>query len=131
MDINGIYHPVPQTMAGVEIDIESEDFQAWYAGFTKFPPGAIFEVQHKISEILSKYFDEPTRSKRSDKNYFYATERFRDIKVVLMNKLHKIKSTLQSQLYEELCKLINDHKSFVETRDNIEILISMVEMAHG
>ena len=131
MDINGIYHPVPQTMAGVEIDIESEEFQAWYAGFTKFPPGAIFEVQHKISEILSKYFDEPTRSKRSDKNYFYATERFRDIKVVLMNKLHKIKSTLRSQLYEELCKLINDHKSFVETRDNIEILISMVEMAHG
>ena len=29
MDINGIYHPVPQNMAGVEIDIESEDFQAW------------------------------------------------------------------------------------------------------
>ena len=48
-----------------------------------------------------------------------------------MNKLHKIKSTLRSQLYEEICKLINDHKSFVETRDNIEILISMVEMAHG
>ena len=42
MDINGIYHPVPQTMAGVEIDIESEEFQAWYAGFTKFPPGAFF-----------------------------------------------------------------------------------------
>ena len=26
MDINGIYHPVPQTMAGVEIDIESDEF---------------------------------------------------------------------------------------------------------
>ena len=59
------------------------------------------------------------------------TERFRDVKIVLMNKLYKIKSTLRSQLYEELCKLINDHKSFVEARDNIEILISMVEMAHG
>jgi hypothetical protein len=42
MDINGIYHPVPQTMAGVEIDIESEEFQAWYAGFNKFPEGSRF-----------------------------------------------------------------------------------------
>ena len=48
-----------------------------------------------------------------------------------MNKLYKIKSTLSSQLNEELCKPITDHKSFVEVRDNIELLISMVEMAHG
>ena len=28
MDINGIYHPIPQTMAGVEIDIDSDDYQS-------------------------------------------------------------------------------------------------------
>ena len=48
-----------------------------------------------------------------------------------MNKLYKIKSTLQSQLNDEYCKPFTDHKSFVEIRDNIELLISMVEMAYG
>ena len=60
-----------------------------------------------------------------------ATERYRDIKIVLMNKLYKVKSTLRSQLNEELCKPITDHKTFVDVWDNIELLISMVEMAHG
>ena len=131
VDINGIYHPIPQTMAGVEVDIDSDEFQSWYVGFSKFPPPAIFEGQHKISEILTKYFEEPNRSKRQAQSYYYATERLRDIKIVLMNKLYKIKSTLRSQLNEELCKPITDHKTFVDVRDNIELLISMVEMAHG
>ena len=131
VDINGIYHPIPQTIAGVEIDIDSDEFQAWYVAFSKFPPQAIFEGRHKISEILSKYFEDPKRSKRQAQSYYYATERFRDIKVVLMNKLYKIKSTLRSQLNEELCKPITDHKTFVDVRGNIELLISMVEMAHG
>ena len=53
----------------------------------------------------------------------------RSIKVVLMNKLYKIKSTLRLQLADEICKPITDHKSFVEIQDEIELLISMVEMA--
>ena len=48
-----------------------------------------------------------------------------------MNKLGKTKSTLQSQLSDELCKPITDHKSFVEIRDSIELLVSMIEMAYG
>ena len=112
-------------MAGVEIDIDSDEFQAWYVAFSKFPPQAIFEGQHKISEILSKHFEDPNRSKRQAQSYYYATERYRDIKIVLMNKLYKVKSTLRSQLNEELCKPITDHKSFVEARDNIELIISM------
>ena len=47
-----------------------------------------------------------------------------------MNKLYKAKSTFRSQLNEELCKPITDHKSFVDARDNIEQIISMVEMAN-
>ena len=70
------------------------------------------------------------RSKRQNQSYYYATERYRDIKISLMNKLYKI-NTLRSQLNDELCKPITDHKSFVEVRDNIELLSSMVEMAHG
>ena len=43
----------------------------------------------------------------------------------------QIKSTLRSQLSDEICKPITDHKSFVEIRDGIDLLISMVEMAFG
>ena len=48
-----------------------------------------------------------------------------------MNKLGKAKSTLQSQLSDELCKPITDHKSFVEIQDSIELLVSMIEMAYA
>ena len=52
-DHNGDAFPIPQTMAGVEIDVDSEEFQEWYHSFTRFPPAAIFEAQHNISEILN------------------------------------------------------------------------------
>ena len=130
-DHMGNFYPIPQTMAGVEIDIDSDEFQAWYLEFSIFPPPAIFEGQHKISEILSKYFEDSNRSKRQKQSYYYATELWRDVKIVLMNKLYKTKSTLRSQLSDEICKPITDHKSFVEIRDGIELLISMVEMAFG
>jgi hypothetical protein len=29
-------YPVPQTMAGVEIDVDSDEFQDWYLAFTRF-----------------------------------------------------------------------------------------------
>ena len=51
-------YPIPQTMAGVEIDVDSDEYQAWYTSLSKFPPRAIFEAQLKISEILTKYFEE-------------------------------------------------------------------------
>ena len=130
-DHNGNYYPIQQTMGGVEIDTYYDEFQAWYLAFSKFPPLAIFKGQHKISEILSKYFEDSNRSKRQKQSYYYATELWRDIKISLMNKLCKIKSTLQSQLSDELCKPITGHKSFVEIRDSIKLLISMVEMAYG
>ncbi len=50
---------------------------------------------------------------------------------MLMNKLAKVKSHLQAQLSEELCKLRTDHKSYIEVRDSIELLISMIEMTYG
>ena len=43
---------ISQAMAGVEIDVDSDEDQAWYQSFTKFPLQAIFEAQHKISRIL-------------------------------------------------------------------------------
>ena len=46
-----------------------------------------------------------------------------------MNK--KVKSTFRSQLSDELCKPITDHKSFIEIQDTTKLLVSMVEMAFG
>ena len=90
----GNYYPIQQTMAGVEIYLDSDEFQAWYLAFSKFPPPAIFEGQHKISAMLAKYFEDSKRSKHQKQSYYYSTERYRDIKISLMNKLYKIKSTL-------------------------------------
>jgi hypothetical protein len=47
-----------------------------------------------------------------------------------MNKLAKVKSHLRAQLSEEICKPITDHKSYVEVRDSIELLVSMIEMIY-
>ena len=68
-DHMGNFYPIPQMMAGVEIDLDSDEFQALYLAFSKFPPPAIFEGQHKISEILSKYFEDSNRSKRQKQSY--------------------------------------------------------------
>ena len=59
-------------------------------------------------------------TKRQKQNLNYATERWRDTKITLQNKLAKIKSKLQSQICDELCKPITEHKSFIEIRGAIE-----------
>ncbi len=48
-----------------------------------------------------------------------------------MNKLAKVKSHLRAQLSEELCKPTTDHKSYVEVRDSIELLVRMIEMIYS
>ncbi len=82
--------------------------QDWFNAFTKFPPATIFDAQHKISEILNKYFEESNLANRQRQSYFNATERWRDIKIALTNKLAKVKSYLRAQLSEELCKPMTD-----------------------
>ena len=42
-----------------------------------------------------------------------------------------MKSTLRSQLSEEIAKPIYNSTTFIEARNNIETLVSMVEMAYG
>ena len=85
-------------MAEVEIDLESDDIQAWYLTFVGIPSSAVFEVQHKTNETPNNYFKEPTRTNLRKQIYWYATERWRDIKRVLKNKLAKLK--LRAQLVE-------------------------------
>ena len=63
MDYLGIEYLIPQTMTGVDIDTDFDEFQVRYLAFTKFLPPANFEFQHKISEILNKYFEDSNRTK--------------------------------------------------------------------
>jgi hypothetical protein len=51
----GTEYLILQTVAGVEIDIDCVELQAWYQTFTKFHSPEILEAQHKISEKLNKY----------------------------------------------------------------------------
>jgi hypothetical protein len=47
-----------------------------------------------------------------------------------MNNLAKVKSHLRTQLSEKLCKLITDHRSYIEVPDSIELLVSRVELTY-
>ena len=93
-DTYGNSFPIPQTMAGVEIDTDSDEFQAWYLAFTSFPPSALLESQAKLNEILGRHFEDTNRTGWKKQGPLYAVERWRDIKIVLQNKLTKIKSKL-------------------------------------
>ena len=120
-------------MAGVEIDVDSDEFQEWYRAsrFTTFPSQAISEAQYQINAIINKHVEGGNRTNRQKQSYFYGTERWRDMKIVLQNRLSKVKSGLLSQLSEETAKPIYSNTTFIDTRNNIEALVSMVEMAYG
>ena len=118
-------------MAGVEIDTDSDEFKAWYLAFTSFPPSAMLESQAKLNEILGRHFEDTNRTGRKKQGPLYAVERWRDIKIVLQNKLTKIKSKLRTNLATEISKPIRSHKQFVHTREAIESTTSMIEMAFG
>jgi len=130
-DYAGNAYPIPQTMAGVEIEVDSDEFQAWYREFTTFPSQAISEAQYQINAVINKYIEGGNRTNRQKQSYFYATERYRDLKIILQNKLVKVKSSLRSQLSEEIAKPIYNSATFIDARNNIETLVSMVEMAYG
>ena len=36
-DYAGHAYPIPQTMAGIKIEVDSQEFQEWYRAFTTFP----------------------------------------------------------------------------------------------
>jgi hypothetical protein len=81
--------------------------------------------------VINKYIEGGNRTNRQKQSYFYATERYRDLKIILQNKLVKVKSSLRSQLSEEIAKPIYNSATFIDARNNIETLVSMVEMAYG
>ena len=127
----GSAYPIPQTMAGIEIEVDSDEFQEWYKAFTTFPSQAIPEAQYQINAVINKYIEGGNRTNRQKQSYFYATERYRDLKIILQNRLSKVKSGLRSQLSEEIAKPIYNNMTFIEACNNIETLVSMVEMAYG
>ena len=61
-DYAGVAYPTPQTMAGVEINVDSDEFQEWYRAFTTFPAQAISEAQHQIDTTINKYVEGRNRT---------------------------------------------------------------------
>jgi hypothetical protein len=101
-------------MAGIEIEVDSDEFQAWYRGFFTFPLQAISEAQYQINAVINKYIEGGNRTNRQKQSYFYATERYRGLKIILQNLLVKVKSSLCSQLSEEIAKPIYNSATFIQ-----------------
>ena len=110
--------------------MDSDEFEEWYRAFTTFPSQAISEAQYQINAVINKYTEGGNRTNRQKQSYFYATERYIDLKIILQNQLAKVKWSLRSQLWDEITKPIYN-TTFIEARNNIETLVSMVEMAYG
>jgi hypothetical protein len=73
--------------------------------------------QAKLNEILGRHFEDTNRTGRKKQGPLCAVEQWRDIKIVLQNKLTKIKSKLRTNLATEISIF------------SIESTISMIEMA--
>jgi hypothetical protein len=99
--------------------------------FTSFPPSALLESQAKLNEILGRHFEDTNLTGQKKQGQLYAVERWRDIKIVLQNKLTKIKSKLRTNIALEIAKPIRSHKQFVHALEAIESTIRMIEMAFG
>ena len=93
----GHAYPIPQTMAGIEIEVDSDEFQEWYKVFTTFPSQAISEAQYQINAVINKYIKGGNRTNRQKQSYIYGTECYRDLKIILQNLLSKVKSGLRSR----------------------------------
>ena len=65
-DTYGSSFPITQTMAGVEIDTDSDEFQAWYLAFTSFPTFALLESQAKLNEMWADI--SKTRTERAGRS---------------------------------------------------------------
>ena len=63
-------------------------------GFTTFPARAISEAHHQISTTINKYVEGGNRTNRQKQGYYYGTERWRNLKITLQNRLSKVKAGL-------------------------------------
>jgi hypothetical protein len=81
--------------------------------------------------VINKYIEGGNRTNRQKQTYFYATARYRDLKIMFQNRLAKVKSSLRSQLSDAITKPIYNNATFIEARNNTKTLVSMIEMAYG
>ena len=65
----GNYYPVSQIMAGIEIEIDSDEFQEWYRAFTRLPLQASSKALYQINAAINKYIEGGNRTNRQKQNY--------------------------------------------------------------
>jgi hypothetical protein len=71
-DTYGNSFPIPQTMPGVEIDTDSDEFQAWYLTFIHFHH--LHCLNHKLNEILGRNFEDTCRTGLKKQAQLYTVE---------------------------------------------------------
>ncbi len=69
-DYAGHEYPIAQTMAGIEIEVDSEEFQEWYRVFTTFSWQAISEAQYLFNAVINNYIEGGNRTNRKKQSYF-------------------------------------------------------------
>ena len=80
-------------MVGVEIYLDSDEYQAGNQAFIRDPHLNIVEAQGKINEILNKCFNEPTRTTGARSlPCCPVMDGHQDYELMLQNKLAKVKS---------------------------------------
>ncbi len=72
--------------------------------------------------MINKDIEGENRTNHQKQSYFYATERYRDLKIIHQNRLAKVKSSLLSQLSDEITKPIYNKTTFLEAHNNIETI---------
>ncbi len=65
-DYAGHAYQMPQTMAGIEIEVISDEFQEWHKAFTLFPSQKNSEAQYKINLVINKYIEGGNRTRPED-----------------------------------------------------------------
>jgi hypothetical protein len=81
-------------------------------------------ASYQINAVINKYIEGGNRTNRQKQSYLYGTECYRDLKIILQNRLSKVKSSLRSQLSEEIAKPIYNNSTFNEAHNNIKTLAS-------
>jgi hypothetical protein len=117
-DYVGHAYPIPQTMAGNKMKWTQRRSKN---GIERLQRS---QAQYQINAVINKYIEGGNRTNQKQ-SYFYGTERYRDLKIILQNRLARVTSSLRSQLSDEITK---------PTYNNATLLkhaTTLIEMAYG
>ncbi len=61
-------------MAGIEIEVDSEEFQEWCRALTTFQLQAISEAQYQINVVIKRYIEGGNRTNHQKQSYYLSVQ---------------------------------------------------------